>query len=116
MRVFDQMSADRLAELPAGEHSRLDTKNRVPASMASQRRIIQSLDELLPRLDAVIVADQAEERDCGVITAAVRDFLAEAALLGNFVASITVQQLATTGVARPDQLAPRLALRQSQCS
>jgi bifunctional ADP-heptose synthase (sugar kinase/adenylyltransferase) len=38
----------------------------------------------------------------------------EAALLGNLVASITVQQLATTGTARPDQLPPRLALWQAQ--
>ncbi len=30
--------------------------------------------------------------------------LAEAALIGNLVASITIQQLAVTGVARPDQL------------
>jgi len=34
----------------------------------------------------------------------------EAALMGNLVASITVQQLATTGTARPDQLPPRLAM------
>ncbi|MGO8745405.1 MAG: hypothetical protein ACLQNE_05395 [Thermoguttaceae bacterium] len=40
--------------------------------------------------------------------------LPEAALLGNLVASITVQQLATTGTARPEQLLPRLALWQSQ--
>lgn len=36
--------------------------------------------------------------------------LPEAALIGNLVASITVQQLATTGTARPEQLPPRLAL------
>jgi len=36
--------------------------------------------------------------------------LPEAALVANLVASITIQQLATTGTARPDQLAPRLAL------
>jgi bifunctional ADP-heptose synthase (sugar kinase/adenylyltransferase) len=36
--------------------------------------------------------------------------LAEAALMGNLVASITVQQLATTGVARPEQLGPRLQM------
>ena len=35
---------------------------------------------------------------------------AEAAMIGNLVASITVQQLATTGVARPEELPPRLAL------
>ena len=40
--------------------------------------------------------------------------LPEAALLGNLTASITVQQLATTGTARPDQLPPRLALWQAQ--
>jgi len=36
--------------------------------------------------------------------------LPEAALIGNLVASITVEQLATTGTARPEQLGPRLAL------
>ena len=36
--------------------------------------------------------------------------LAEAALLGNLVASITVQQLATTGTASPEQLPPRLEM------
>jgi bifunctional ADP-heptose synthase (sugar kinase/adenylyltransferase) len=36
--------------------------------------------------------------------------LPEAALLGNLVASITVQQLATTGTASPQQLPPRLEM------
>jgi rfaE bifunctional protein kinase chain/domain len=36
--------------------------------------------------------------------------LAEAALMGNLVASITVQQLATTGTASPEQLLPRLEM------
>jgi sugar/nucleoside kinase (ribokinase family) len=36
--------------------------------------------------------------------------LPEAALLGNLVASITVQQLATTGTASPEQLPPRLEM------
>jgi bifunctional ADP-heptose synthase (sugar kinase/adenylyltransferase) len=40
--------------------------------------------------------------------------LTEAALLGNLVASITVQQLATTGTARPEQLSARLAMWQAQ--
>lgn len=40
--------------------------------------------------------------------------LAEAALVGNLVASITVQQLATTGTARPDQLPARLAMWREQ--
>lgn len=38
----------------------------------------------------------------------------EAALVGNLVASLTVQQLATTGTARPDQLPPRLELWRQQ--
>ncbi|MBC7335554.1 MAG: carbohydrate kinase, partial [Clostridia bacterium] len=40
--------------------------------------------------------------------------LPEAALVGNLVASITVQQLATTGTARPEELPPRLDLWRSQ--
>jgi sugar/nucleoside kinase (ribokinase family) len=36
--------------------------------------------------------------------------LPEAALIGNLVASITVEQLATTGVAGREQLPPRLDL------
>jgi hypothetical protein len=38
----------------------------------------------------------------------------EAAVIGNLVASITVQQLATTGTARPSELPPRLKLWQDQ--
>jgi rfaE bifunctional protein kinase chain/domain len=62
-----------------GEHERYDTKNRTPTSAATERRIVQSLDAVLPHVDAVIVADQAEEEDCGAVTAAVRRFLAERA-------------------------------------
>ena len=40
--------------------------------------------------------------------------LPEAAIVSNLVASVTVQQLATTGVARPDQLPDQLALWQKQ--
>lgn len=40
--------------------------------------------------------------------------LPEAALVGNLVASITVQQLATTGTARPEELGPRLEMWRAQ--
>ena len=40
--------------------------------------------------------------------------LPEAALVGNLVASITVQQLATTGTARPDELPARLEMWRAQ--
>lgn len=63
----------------AGEHERYDTKNRVSTSPAIERRIVDSLDALLPGLDAVIVADQVEEEGCGVVTAEVRRALASAA-------------------------------------
>lgn len=63
----------------AGEHERLDTKNRQRLPAESEARIIESLNRALPEVDAVIVADQVEEEDCGVITARVRDELAELA-------------------------------------
>jgi sugar/nucleoside kinase (ribokinase family) len=63
----------------AGEHNRYDTKNRTPTSPATQQRIIQSLGKMLPHVDALIVMDQVEEAECGVVTTAVRSFLAEAA-------------------------------------
>jgi sugar/nucleoside kinase (ribokinase family) len=40
--------------------------------------------------------------------------LAEASLVGNLVASITIQQINTTGTAQPDQLTDRLELWQQQ--
>jgi bifunctional ADP-heptose synthase (sugar kinase/adenylyltransferase) len=216
----------------AGEHSRYDTKNRLPTPPGLAGRIVDSIDRLLPGLDALVVMDQVEEDDCGAATAAVREAVAdrarrfprvvfwadsrrrirlyrnviikpnqfeavgrdspgldeevgladleravmdlrrttgapvcatrgakgmavsdpawtvvpgvrvegptdptgagdsatagavlalcagatlpEAALVGNLVASITVQQLATTGVARPEELPPRLALWRRQ--
>jgi len=64
----------------AGEHERYDTKNRRPTPPELVDRIIQSLDQLLPQLDAVIVADQVEQEECGVVTSAVREALADRAL------------------------------------
>lgn len=216
----------------AGEHSRYDTKNRRPTPDAVQCRLVASLEAVAKSVDAVVVVDQVEEAECGVVTRALREALAqqarampevifwadsrrrirqfhrvtikpnqfeavgmvdpppdadvdfttlcdaarqmrqdnaapivvtrgaegmlvsdpewtvvpgvalegevdttgagdsatagtvlalaagatlpEAAVVGNLVASITVQQLATTGVARPDQLPRRLALWQQQ--
>jgi rfaE bifunctional protein kinase chain/domain len=62
-----------------GEHSRYDTKNRTPTSRSLQEKIVDSLDALLAGLDAVIAADQVEEEDCGVVTALVREALADRA-------------------------------------
>ena len=60
----------------AGEHSRYDTKNRLPTSKTTEERIANSLDALLDQLDAVIALDQVEEEDCGAITANIRALLA----------------------------------------
>jgi len=63
----------------SGEHSRYDTKNRAPTPEHVQRRVVESLDALLPGLDAVIVLDQLEEEDCGVVTGRIVEALAERA-------------------------------------
>jgi bifunctional ADP-heptose synthase (sugar kinase/adenylyltransferase) len=63
----------------AGEHNRYDTKNRSSTPDDLQQRIVQSLDRLLPQLDAVIALDQVEEKDCGVITTAMAATLADRA-------------------------------------
>lgn len=63
----------------AGEHSRYDTKNRTLTPQALVDRLLASLEHLLPAVDAVIVLDQVEEEDCGVVVSQVRGFLAEKA-------------------------------------
>lgn len=59
-----------------GEHSRYDTKNRTPTPQSLAQAVLGSLDALLPELDAVVIADQVEEAECGVVTSTVRDALA----------------------------------------
>ena len=61
----------------AAEHSRYDTKNRTPTPVAISQRVVASIEELLPELDALLVMDQAEEEDCGVVTRLVREALTE---------------------------------------
>jgi len=60
----------------AGEHERYDTKNRTVTPPDVGEKVLTLLDQVLPNVDAVIIADQVEEDDCGIITAAVRDALA----------------------------------------
>ncbi len=60
----------------AGEHERYDTKNRTPMPGAAEERIIESIERVLARVDAVVVQDQVEEEDCGVVTTRVRERLA----------------------------------------
>ncbi len=64
----------------AGEHSRYDTKNRLATPPAMERAVIESLSAIVADVDAVIILDQVEARDCGAITGAVRHHLADLAL------------------------------------
>ncbi|MFC1558328.1 bifunctional heptose 7-phosphate kinase/heptose 1-phosphate adenyltransferase [candidate division KSB1 bacterium] len=63
-----------------GEHSRYDIRSRTQTDASTVKNIIAKLDELLPSVDAVIIADYVIEPDCGVITSTVREALAERAV------------------------------------
>jgi bifunctional ADP-heptose synthase (sugar kinase/adenylyltransferase) len=54
------------------ELNRLDIKNRSPLPSATEQDLIARLCEQVPQVDGVIVADQVQERNCGVITDRVR--------------------------------------------
>jgi bifunctional ADP-heptose synthase (sugar kinase/adenylyltransferase) len=62
-----------------GEHDRYDTKNRTMTSNGLVRKLVDSLDALLPELDAVAIMDQVEDLGCGAITPLVIDVLADRA-------------------------------------
>jgi sugar/nucleoside kinase (ribokinase family) len=62
-----------------GEHSRYDTKNRTPTPKAIEERTLASLGALLPRVDALVILDQVEQENCGVITKTVRESLSQLA-------------------------------------
>jgi rfaE bifunctional protein kinase chain/domain len=70
---------DMHAEGLQGEHERLDTKNHTPTHPELIQRVVEQLDVLLPQVDAVIVLDQVMETDCGVVTAQLRDIIANRA-------------------------------------
>ncbi len=59
----------------AGEHARLDTKNRTPTSADLEQQVLESVRAVADKVDAIIIADQINENDCGVMTTAVRDGL-----------------------------------------
>lgn len=63
----------------AGEHSRYDTKNRVPTPQTIVDRIVRELDRVLPQVDALLIMDQVEIAECGVVTSKLRAHLAELA-------------------------------------
>jgi bifunctional ADP-heptose synthase (sugar kinase/adenylyltransferase) len=62
---------------PPREFHRLDIKNRQRLPETLEDRVLHGLDEVWPTLDALLVLDQVSEADCGVVTARVRQHLAE---------------------------------------
>jgi rfaE bifunctional protein kinase chain/domain len=63
----------------ARELNRFDVKNRSQMPEMLVREIVRRLDQVVIECDALIVADQVSEPECGVITLAVRERLAELA-------------------------------------
>jgi len=57
------------------EMERQDIKNRVPLPAEIEDKLIGALSTLVHSVDAVIVQDQVQERNCGVITDRVREFI-----------------------------------------
>ena len=63
----------------SGEHERYDIRNRDPIPPDFLQEMLAELDGLLDRVDAVIIEDQVEEPNLGVVTREVRDALADLA-------------------------------------
>ena len=57
------------------ELERIDIKNRRPTPKTLQERIIRYIGSHCQRWDGVIIVDQANEQNCGVITTRVRRYL-----------------------------------------
>ncbi len=60
-----------------GEHGRYDTKNRRPTPPELEGAILEALDRTLPDIDLLLVMDQVEDLDCGVLTRRVTGGLLE---------------------------------------
>jgi len=55
---------------PPRELNRLDSKNWTPTPAAVSARIVEALEKLRPQVDAVIVMDQVDVAETGVVTSA----------------------------------------------
>ena len=62
---------------PARELNRFDIKNRAPLPAGIEKQLATWLPALFEEVDALLVLDQVSEPDCGVVTAALRQRLAE---------------------------------------
>lgn len=61
----------------AGESERYDTKNRLTLPESIENTVIAHLDSIIDQIDAVIVMDQADEPNCGIISDRVRTHIIE---------------------------------------
>ncbi|MDE2998463.1 MAG: PfkB family carbohydrate kinase [Gemmatimonadota bacterium] len=61
------------------EMERLDIKNRSPLPRRVEDRVLATLERLLGEVHGVIILDQVQERNCGVITDRVREGIARLA-------------------------------------
>lgn len=58
------------------ELNRLDIKNRTALPVSIEEQLIAALRDQVDQVDGIVVADQVQERNCGVITDRVREELA----------------------------------------
>lgn len=63
------------------EMERIDIKNRIPTPSALEDLVIDHLRSAVGAVDGVIVGDQVEEEECGVVTGRIRAELADLAAL-----------------------------------
>jgi rfaE bifunctional protein kinase chain/domain len=61
------------------ELERIDIKNRTPLPVGIEDELINRLEAVLPNVNGVVIADQVQERNCGVVTDRVRGRLGELA-------------------------------------
>jgi rfaE bifunctional protein kinase chain/domain len=69
-----------LVENGEEEMNRFDTKNRSPLDDDLEDQVIALFHQLINETDAIILADQVQERNCGILTDRVRTAIAETAL------------------------------------
>ena len=103
--------------------SELGRRTGKPVFVTAGRRGIWVSDPIATLVPAVRVEGPTDPTGAGdsatagaVLALCAGATLREAALLANLVASITIQQLASTGTAAPPQLGPRLEMWRSQIS
>jgi rfaE bifunctional protein kinase chain/domain len=60
---------------PPRELNRLDSRNWSPTSAAVQQTLVESIESLAPRMDAILVMEQVDVAETGAVTTRVREAL-----------------------------------------